>query len=86
MRVHLSFTNDWLSKEETDRFIGLNIGVESEYDEMYDHYVVSATKPIALDTMEALSDLITKIGTSCIIGNSREDGEMFLEVYNDYRE
>ena len=82
MKVHVNFTDNIMDLSEATRWAGK--GFEIKYDK-FDEYEVS-TKPIEIESLDKLQELIKLFGTACLIGNHTNGKDMWLEIYNDYRE
>jgi len=85
MNVHVSFTNNWMDEPEADEWVNKGLGFEkTPIVDGYASHEIGRAEPFKVTTLNGLSELIGKIGLSCVIFNS-DDG-LSLEIYNDYRE
>jgi hypothetical protein len=82
MKVHVNFTDNIMSLHDATKWAGKGFKIELD---SIDTYEVSID-PIEIDTLDKLQELIKLFGTECIIGNHRNGKDMWLEIYNDYRE
>jgi hypothetical protein len=82
MKVHVNFTDNIMDLSEATKWAGKGFKIELD---SIDTYEVSID-PIEIDTLDKLQELIKLFGTECIIGNHRNGKDMWLEIYNDYRE
>ena len=82
MKVHVNFTDNIMSLHDATKWAGKGFKIELD---SIDTYEVSID-PIEIGTLDKLQELIKLFGTECIIGNHRNGKDMWLEIYNDYRE
>ena len=82
MKVHVNFTDNIMDLSEATKWAGKGFKIELD---SIDTYEVSID-PIEIDTLDKLQELIKLFGTACLIGNHRNGKDMWLEIYNDYRE
>jgi len=82
MKVHVNFTDNIMSLHDATKWAGKGFKIELD---SIDTYEVSID-PIEIDTLDKLQELIKLFGTECLIGNHRNGKDMWLEIYNDYRE
>lgn len=86
MKVHVSFTDNIMDLTEATKWAGKGFEIAIEYnDDFYTEYTVSI-KPIEIETLEELTALIKLFGTECIISNMDNGKDIWLEIYNSYRE
>ena len=82
MKVYVNFTDNIMSLHDATKWAGKGFKIELD---SIDTYEVSID-PIEIDTLDKLQELIKLFGTACLIGNHRNGKDMWLEIYNDYRE
>jgi len=82
MKIYVSFTDNIMSLHDATKWAGKGFNIKLD---SIDTYEVSID-PIEIDTLDKLQELIKLFGTECLIGNHRNGKDMWLEIYNDYRE
>ena len=82
MKVYVNFTDNIMSLHDATKWAGKGFKIELD---SIDTYEVSID-PIEIDTLDKLQELIKLFGTECIISNHTNGKDMWLEIYNDYRE
>ena len=92
MKVHVNFTDNIMSLHDATKWAGKGFKIELDsIDDSLDVFQRGPTyevsiDPIEIDTLDKLQELIKLFGTECIIGNHTNGKDMWLEIYNDYRE
>ena len=87
MKIGLSLTNNIVSTEEAKTYLDLGFTISEEHV-IDDKMELSDPEPIEFNSLEELHTFIKDVHNVCLIGITMEGAgyDMWLEIYNDYRE